>query len=207
MAQKLVSYSPPKSAIWGHQAGRFRATELANLLLRFLDERCKILSASAHDFTIFLGNLDSSVATPESIAAAKLVIVDGPAEVTTIAQGMLCIKSVKPQPVERIMDIARNFENLVDTFPNVLAASVIMMNWIFAWKNEPDPVLPLISAGGMFSIIFGKPNRVSTRFTFRNLADYFSIKDFLTEIGMCNLSDKNVRPKKLIDEWNRQTNP
>lgn len=207
MKKPLVTYSPPKSSHWGHRVGRHRATDLMDLAFRFLDEKCNISSASVPTCMLFLATGNSADANSEMLEAAKRVIVDGAADVQMYLPGASCVKAVTPQPVERVREIAENFDSFVDAFPGVVTGAAISVGWMFAWKSELESVPPLAAAGGLFSVALGKPHVVTTMFNFRSLDDYFSIKEYLAAIGLCNLSDKHVKPKRLIEEWNQRPKP
>ena len=47
----------------------------------------------------------------------------------------------------------------------------------------------------MFGIHLGRPHRITTIFTFRDLQQYETIKSALSDLGLPELSDRHLRPR------------
>ena len=93
------------------------------------------------------------------------------------------------------MAVATSFDKLAKSLGTKEVVAQATTFWTFAWRDELPPLLPFQSAGGMFGIHLGRPHRITTMFTFRDVERYLSMKAYLAELGLAELSDKHLRPK------------
>lgn len=99
---------------------------------------------------------------------------------------------------ELLSDVATAIDELTELLKiqEVVAQSNTV--WMFAWEDEPSPINPLESAGGMLGIHLGRPHRITTMFSFRDVAKYEAIKASLSEMKLVELSDRHLRPKQGV---------
>jgi hypothetical protein len=100
-----------------------------------------------------------------------------------------------PFTSERLPVVAAWFDKLADVLKTKDVVAHSSTNLIFAWRDEPAPLSPMESAGGMLGIHLGRPHRITTMFSFRDRDRYASIKAALSELELVELSDKHLRPK------------
>jgi hypothetical protein len=100
-----------------------------------------------------------------------------------------------PFEAERLPVVATWFDALADARKTQDVVAYSSTFWFFAWRDEPAPLRLMESAGGMVGIHLGRPHRVTTTFSFRDLKKYASVKTALSELELVELSDKHLRPK------------
>ena len=111
------------------------------------------------------------------------------------ANGRLFRQCRWPFSAEQLPVVASWFDKLADVLKTQDVVCQSSTNWIFAWRDEPAPLRPIESPGGMFGIHLGRPHRITTMFSFRDLDGYTRVKTALSELGLVELSDKHLRPK------------
>lgn len=111
------------------------------------------------------------------------------------ADGKLFRQRRWPFTADRLPIVATWFDTLADVQKTRDVAAHSSTFWHFAWRDEPAPLLPMESAGGMLGIHLGRPHRITTMFSFRDLDQYASVKAALSELGLVELSDKHLRPR------------
>ncbi len=192
----MFHYKPPKSQLWGHQVGRLRATAVVNRALRFLETHCTIIQSQPSELMIGW-NSGPHAHLAEDIVANVDQTLGSPTVVDKLpkADGRLFQYRRWQFSAERLPLVATWLDQLADVLstPDVVAHSSTF--WMFAWRDEPTPLRPLESAGGMLGIHLGLPHRITTMFSFRDLQRYASIKTALSELELVELSDKHLRPK------------
>ena len=100
-----------------------------------------------------------------------------------------------PFSAEHLPVVATWFDKLADVLKTRDVVAQSSTFWIFVWRDEPSPVSPMKSPGGILGIHLGRPHRITTMFSFRDLDRYASVKAKLSELGLVELSDKHLRPK------------
>lgn len=191
----MLRYSPPKSQIWGHQVGRLPATVIVQRCLGFLDSHCLVINSQPSELSIGWNDGAQAKATENVVRQADQLLGQPTAANETPRDGGLYRQRRWQFSAEQLPVVATWFDELADlprTRDVVAQASTF---WMFAWRDEPAPLRPMESAGGMLGIHLGRPHRITTMFSFRDLDRYASIKAALGELGLAELSDKHLRPK------------
>lgn len=195
----MIRYHPPKSQVWGHQVGRLTATEVVDRCRRFLDEQCMVVNSQPSELTVGWNSgrdalLLGIVAEVEQTLGPATAVVERPGP-----GGQVFRLRRWPFAAEKLAAVGAWFDRLADAMetPEVVAHSSTI--WGFAWRDEPPQVRALESPGGMFGVHLGRPHRISTLFSFRDLERYAMIKRYLEEVGLARLSDKHLRPKVRVD--------
>jgi hypothetical protein len=162
---------------------------------RFLDEQCTVLNSQPSELAVGWNSgrdelLSGIVAEVEQTLGQARAVVERPSP-----DGQVFRLRRWPFAAEKLTAVASWFDRLAEAMktPDVLAHS--STNWAFAWRDEPLPVGALESPGGMFGVHLGRPHRISTLFSFRDLEQYARIKKYLEDAELARLSDKHVRPK------------
>jgi hypothetical protein len=84
-----------------------------------------------------------------------------------------------PFSAEKLTAVAMWFDRLVESLKTQGVTAYSSTSWVFAWRDEPPPLRPLASPGGMFGVHLGHPHRITTMFTFRDIEQYLSVKAHL----------------------------
>src|SRR3954447_1850584 len=180
----MIRYSPPKSQVWGHQVGRLPAVAVVERLLRFLEARCTILNSMPSE--LMLGWNDAEHDAVSEIAA-DINRTLGEAKVANelaAAGGQVFRQRRWPFSPELLPAVATWFDRLADLQETQAVVAQSSTLWNFAWRDEPPPLVPLESPGGMVGVHLGRPHRITTMFTFRDLDHYVNIKAALSELEL-----------------------
>ena len=198
----MSHYSPPKSEVHGHAIGRLSATEAVERCLRFLDGQC--VSRNPGPSELMLGWNDARGAAVAEVMADVDRTLGPAAKVNRIpdASGQLFHQHRWPYSVDKLPDVASWFDRLADALEAGEVVAHASTVWMFTWRGDdaargdsPPPV-PLVSPGGMLALHLGlRPHRLSTMFTFRDVDQYARVKTVLSQLGLVELSDRNLRPK------------
>ncbi|MDB5345626.1 MAG: hypothetical protein JWP89_4003 [Schlesneria sp.] len=191
----MIRYSPPKSQIWGHQVGRLSATAIVDRCTQFLSDKCTIIYSQPSELMV---GWNSTLHPLLSELAVEIDQVLGqPTAINELpsADGELFRQHRWQFSLDYLPAVATWFDRLAKPMKtqDVVAQSITYV--MFAWQDEPPPLLPMQSAGGTFGIHLGVPHRITTMFSFRDVNRYQSIKGYLSQIELVELSDKHVRPK------------
>jgi hypothetical protein len=192
----VIRYSPPKSQVWGHQVGRLTATAVVERCLSFLNAHCSVIDSQPSELMIGWNEGPNERATQDVVADVDRTL----GQPTTVnempsADGRRFRQRRWPFTADRLSVVATWFDKLADVLKTQEVVAQSSTNCIFAWRGEPEPLRPLESAGGMLGIHLGRPHRITTMFSFRDLEQYASIKAALSELELVELSDKHLRPK------------
>ncbi len=192
----MISYSPPKSQVWGHQVGRLTATAVVERCLSFLDSHCSVINSQASELMIGWNEGRNAGVTEEVVVDVDRTLGQ-PTAVNEMpsGDGRRFRQRRWPFTPERLPMVATWFDKLADALMTQDAVAHSSTNWIFAWRGEPEPLRAMESAGGMLGIHLGRPHRVTTMFSFRDFDQYASVKAALSELELVELSDKHLRPK------------
>jgi hypothetical protein len=201
----VIQYNPPKSHVGGQQVGRLAAADVVERGLRILDAQCSVIDAQPSE--LMVGWNDGPHArVAEGVVHAADQTLGRPTAVNELpsGDGKLFRQRRWPFAAERLPVVATWFDTLADAIKSqdVVAHSSTM--WIFAWRDEPAPLRPMESAGGMFGIHLGRPHRITTLFSFRDMERYASVKAALSELELIELSDKHLSPKVGATSRKRQ---
>jgi hypothetical protein len=194
----MIRYTPPKSQIWGHQVGRLSATAIVDRGTQFLSTNCTIINSQP---SLLMVGWNTTLHPVVSKLADEIDQTLGqPTVVNELpsADGQLFRQRHWSFAAEHLPAVATWFDRLAQPMKTQDVVAQSSTYWAFAWQDELPPLLPLQSAGGMFGIHLGKPHRITTMFTFRDVQRYQNIKAYLAELGLVELSDKHVRPKMSL---------
>jgi uncharacterized protein (DUF2132 family) len=178
----MISYSPPKSQIWGHAVRRLPAEQIAERVLQFLEMECNVQRAAAGEFHLTWK------------PSARLTEIE-----KEIDQTLGGTDSSTLADAETLPAVARWFDQLASLRKSKDVVAQASLLWIISWRDEPVETNPLNAAGGMFGIHLGQSQAITTRFRFRTVEQYLRIKASLAHVGLVELSDKHLRPKGVLD--------
>jgi hypothetical protein len=198
----VIHYSPPKSEVHGHPIGRLAATDAVDRCLRFLDGHCVARDPGLSE--LMLGWNDARGAAVAGVVADVDRALGPAAKVNRIpyGSGQTFHQHWWPYSVEKLPDVARWFDGLAGVLETGVVVAHASTVWTFTWRGDeaargdgPPPV-PLVSPGGMLALHLGfRPHRLSTVFTFHDVDQYARVKAVLSQLGLVELSDRNLRPK------------
>jgi hypothetical protein len=191
----VIRYSPPKSQVWGHQVGRLSAGAIVERSTAFLGSQCTIINSQPSELMIgwnagqdealveVLGEIDQALGRPTTVNERAS------------AGAELFRQRRWPFGAESLRAVAGWFDRLAALLKTREVVAQSSTFWVFAWRGEAVPLRPLESAGGMFGIHLGRPHRITTVLSFRDLEQYETIKAALAELDLVELSDRHLRPK------------
>lgn len=191
----MIRYQPPKSAVWGHQVGRLKATIIVDRCLKFLHAQCAIIDSQPSELIV---GWNSGIHSLVSEVAAEIDQTLGqPTRVNELPRedGGIFRQFWWPFHADKLPVVANWFDRLAECPKAQDVVAQASTFWTFAWRDEPPPFVPLQSPGGMFGIHLGQPHRITTMFSFRDVERYLRIKAYLAELELVELSDKHLRPK------------
>ena len=193
----MIRYNPPKSQIWGHQVGRLAATDIVARGVSFLASHCTILDSQPSELMIGWndgphGHVVEAVVN-EIDQAIGLPTV---ANEMPIADGRLFRQRRWLFPPERLSAVAAWFDKLAGLLKTQDVVAHSSTFWTFAWRDEVATLHPLESAGGTFGIHLSHRHKITTMFSFRDLDQYASVKSVFGALGLAELSDRHLRPKR-----------
>jgi hypothetical protein len=191
----MIRYLPPKSQAWGHQLGRLSASSIVERYSQFLNDQCTVIESRPSDLTM---TWESSQHPLISDVVAKIEATLGWAGAVNEmpgAGGELFRQCRWQFTTDMLAVVATWFDALSKPLKTRKIVAHSSTFWIFAWSDEPQPLIPLESAGGMLGIHLGQPHRVTTMFSFRDFNRYLRIKEDWEALGLAKLSDKHLRPK------------
>ena len=194
----MIRYQPPKSRIWGHQVGGLNAVAVVDRCALFLSEQCSILSLPPSELMIGWSSSQHDLVSPIAIEIDRTLGVPTTSNELPSADSQVFRQRRWPFSAEALPTVAKWFDKLAESMKTSQVVAQSSTIWSFAWRDELPPLLPFQSAGGMFGIHLGQPHRVSTMFSFRDIERYQSIKTYLLEIGLTELSDKHLRPRTAL---------
>jgi hypothetical protein len=191
----MLRYSPPKSQVWGHQVGRLSAAEIVDRCLRFLNDECVVIGSQLSELMIGWNDAQHSFLSEVASEIGRALGNPSTANEAPSVGGQIFRQRRWPFSADKLQAVAGWFDNLREAIKtrDVVAQSSII--WIFAWRDEPQPLRPLESAGGMFGVHLGQPHRITTAFSFRSLDRYEKIKESLAILELAELSGRHLRPK------------
>lgn len=195
----MIRYSPPKSQIWGHQVGRLSATEIVDLSNQFVKAKCTIVNSQPSELMVGWNLIVHSSLSKLAVEIDE--VLGPPTSINEVpsAGGERFRQHRWAFAVDNLPSVATWFDRLAKPLKtqDVVAQSITYL--MFAWQDELPPLLPMQSPGGTFGIHLGRPHRITTMFSFRDLERYQAIKTYLSQIGLVDLSDKHVRPKMSVE--------
>lgn len=191
----MIRYCPPKSQVWGHHVGRLKATDLVDKALRFLDRHCTIISSEPSELMLlfhpaeypWIAELTNEI--DRTLGAAP----NGCQDLAVMGRAMRQCRW--PINWGQLPVVAPIFDRLSDVLATGDVIAQCSASWIFAWRDEPPPLRPLDSPGGLFGVYLGKPHRITTMFSFRDTDHYDAIKADMQKLALVELSDRHLRPK------------
>lgn len=192
----MIRYSPPKSQVWGHQVGRLSATTIVERSRNFLQNHGVVFDAPQSELLVSWNDGPHAQAAEDVIRELGNAL-NQPTTVTHLPHG-----PGQPShhyhwsfPSEGLAVVATCFDQLSAAIKAQDITAQSSTIWSFAWRNEPAPLLPMTSAGGLFGIHLGLPHRITTAFTFRDLEQYAGVKAALCDLELVELADKHLRPR------------
>lgn len=192
----VIRYCPPKSQVWGHQVGRLPATVIVERCLTFLDSHCTVLNSQPSELIICWDD-GSNTRPAEEVADDAERTLGKPTRAVELpaGEGKLHRERRWSFSVERLPVVATWFDKLADQIKTEQVVAQSSTFWAFAWRDDPASPRPLEAAGGMLGLHLGRPHRITTMFSFRDLENYASVKAALADLRLVELSDKHLRPK------------
>jgi hypothetical protein len=194
----MITYHPPKSQWWGHQVSRLSAVQVVERGLRFLKEKAKIKSLLSADLMVLWNSADSPAL---SHSMEKLIRTLGsPSHMNDLPglRGSISRQYRWTISKEHLITVAEWFDEVRPAMDSTEVVGHCIAMWDFEWLTDSNSLPPTKKIENMFGIQLGRPHRISTVFGFRTVADYISLKAFLTEISLVKLSDNHIRPKGSI---------
>lgn len=200
----MIRYQPPKSTVWGHQVGRLSAMAIVDRCSQFLNAKCTIINTQPSELIVaWNATHDSFVSGVQAETDQKLgqppTVVERP-----VAGAEAFRRRRWPFSADNLPAVATCFDKLAEYLKTRDVVAQSSTFWTFAWRDEPPPLLPMQSAGGMFGVHLGNPHRITTMFSFRDFERYLSIKSYLAELDLTELSDKHLRPRMGVEGSKRR---
>ena len=198
----MISYKPPKSQVWGHQVGRLSASDVVDRALRFLEQECTIASDPSPS-ELMLGWMPATCPAASELAIEINQTLGPPREMRDhpSSGGKIFRQHRWSFTADKLPTIAGWIDRLAEPLAAGDAVVHCSTNWIFTWRGEPPPVVPLESPGGMFGVHLGKPHRVTTMFSFGDMEKYERIKASLAE----HRSGRAIRSSSAAKNGRRKT--
>ena len=191
----MIRYNPPKSQVWGHQVGRLSATAVVDRCWQFLNDQCTIINSQPSELMIGWNSEQHGLVS--EVASEVDRNLGQPTTVNELprAGGQVFRQRRWPFPADKLAAVAKWFDRLAESLKTDQVVAHSSTFWIFAWHDEPPPLRPIESAGGMLGIHLGRPHRITTAFSFRDFDEYSRIKAYLSGLELVELSDRHLRPK------------
>jgi hypothetical protein len=203
----MVMYHPPKSQLWGHKVGRRRAADLVEKSFLFLREKCSTDVQKGAEFSVGwtpakYPSITASVEALEAQLGGNGNAKDFPDRSGPPFRMQRSIISEIQLPL-----VAFWFDLMVEQIKQIQAVPNCYMLWHLQWKDE----IPVFKAGlgwsgNTFGVNLGRPHRLTTTFSFRDISQYLAIKKYLADIDLVELSDNHIRPKGSIPLASRAKN-
>lgn len=192
----MIRYNPPKSQVWGHQVGRLTATAIVGRCLSFLDSHCVVINSQPSELMIGWNEGPQARVTEEVVRDVDQTL----GQPTTVndmpgGDGRLFHQRRWPFSAEHLPVVATWFDKMAEALKTQDVVAQSSTFWMFAWRDEPAPLRPLESPGGMLGVHLSRPHRITTMFSFRDLDKYATVKAALSDLELVELSDTHLRPK------------
>ena len=191
----MLPYRPPRSQVWGHRVRRRSAVLLHDAAVRFLAERTHIIQSNGPLFSIGWVPTRSPEITPLVDGVRSLIASTPFGSKFTNCRGDSGTEwrwTVAPGEVRSLaewVDAVRREAPPDDLWVTLNHTTV------FRWNDAAGEVGT--TTGGMFGVHLGRPRAVTTQFSFESNAHYRAVKAYLSEIGLVDLSDRNLRPAPM----------
>jgi hypothetical protein len=195
----MITYHPPKSKWWGHQVSRLSALQVIDRGLQFLSAKAAIRHGlPSSELTVHWASVGSP-ALPALTAKLTQALGTPTKEMDFPAyDGTISRQYRWNVPTDRLRIVAEWFDESrsLRASKEVFAQCIAM--WVFDWLDADQSVPQNQRPINMFGMQLCDTHQISTTFAFPTVDDYFSLKSFLAEIDLVDLSDRHIRPKGSV---------